>query len=150
MIQRRLAADILKCSPRRIKFDENSLDEIKQAITKVDVRSLIKQGVIRREPITGQSNARLKTRKKQEAKGRRRGAGSRKGRATARMPGKDAWMSRIRTQRDLIFRLREREVISDETFRMLYRRTKGGFFRSERHLKLYCEEQNLFVKKDTK
>lgn len=146
MIQRRLAADILKCSPYRIRFDETRLDDIKEAITKVDVRGLIKEGVITKLKVVGHSNARRKARDRQTAKGRRRGAGSRKGTAGARAPRKEAWMSRIRVQRALLFRLRDRKKITDETFRMLYDRAKGGFFRSERHIKVYCEEQNLFLK----
>jgi len=144
MIQRRLAADILKCSPQRIRFDEERLDDIKEAITKTDVRSLIKQGVIVKLQINGISNARKKQRAKQLAKGRKRGAGSRKGRANARFNTKDAWISRVRIQRALLKRLRSREKISHETYRDLYRKVKGGFFRSERHVKIYCEENNLF------
>ena len=146
MIQKRLAADILKCSPQRIRFDETRLADIKEAITKVDVRSLIKEGVITKLQIAGQSNARKNQRAKQAAKGRRRGAGRRKGKANARFNEKDAWIQRIRIQRALLFRLRGRKKISDETFRLLYNRSKGGFFRSERHIKVYLEEQNLFIK----
>jgi large subunit ribosomal protein L19e len=146
MIQRRLAAQILKCSPHRIRFDTERLSDIKEAITNTDVQSLIKQGAITRLKIQGHSNARRKQRAKQVAKGRLRGHGKRKGRANARANTKDAWISRIRIQRALLFRLRERNKITDENFRALYNKAKGGFFRSERHVKIYCEEQNLFLK----
>lgn len=146
MIQRRLAASILDCSPERVWFDPSAIDQIREAITKADVRQLIKQGIISRNPIKGISNIRLKQRLKQKAKGRRTGAGSRRGLASARTPTKEAWVGRVRIQRALLFRLREREKIAPETFKLLYRRVKGGFFRSERHIKMYCEEQNLFTK----
>lgn len=144
MIQRRLAAQILKCSPQRIRFDETRLADIKEAITNADVRGLIKEGVISKLQVNGISNFRKNAAAKQHAKGRRRGAGSRKGRATARTPAKEAWMQRVRIQRALINRLRERGKVDHDTYRLLYSRVKGGFFRSERHIKIYCEEQNLF------
>ena len=46
--QKRLAAYILKCSPKKVKFDETKLEEIKEAITKADIRGLIAQGIIRK------------------------------------------------------------------------------------------------------
>lgn len=144
MIQRRLAATVFNCSPQKVRFDSSRLKDIKEAITKVDIRSLIKQGVIRRVPETGQSNGRLKARAKQYAKGRRRGKGSRKGGAKARNPPKAAWIIRIRTQRALLHRMRDGDKITNESYRSLYMKAKGGFFRSQRHIKLYCEEQKLF------
>ncbi|MEK6822740.1 MAG: 50S ribosomal protein L19e [Nanoarchaeota archaeon] len=146
MIQRRLAATIFKCSPQRVRFDETRLADIKEAITKADVRGLIKEGIITRLPVHGNANTRKNVRAKQNAKGRRRGAGSRKGKANARMPEKQVWMARIRVQRALLNRLRDRQKIADDTFRDLYMKAKGGFFRSERHIKVYLEEQNLFTK----
>ena len=47
-VQRRLAAQILKCGENRIKFDPDSLEDIKEAITKTDIRSLINNGLISR------------------------------------------------------------------------------------------------------
>ena len=33
--------------------------------------------------------------------------------------------------------------ISDEVYKDLYRKSKGGFFRSKRHIKLYLTEHKL-------
>ena len=144
MLQKRLAADIFKCSPQRVRFDQNYMKEISEAITRADVRSLISQGVITRLPVGGISNGRAKQSMKQRAKGRMRGAGTRKGTAAAR--SSVGWVQRVRVQRELLRRLRERKSISDENFKQLYAKVKGGFFRSVRHIKLYCEEQNIFMK----
>jgi large subunit ribosomal protein L19e len=144
MLQKRLAADIFKCSPQRVRFDTEHMKEIGEAITRADVRSLISQGIITRLPKGGISNGRRKAVMKQLAKGRRRGLGSRKGRSNARQSLD--WTMRVRVQRDLLHRLRERKKVSDENYKMLYNKVKGGFFRSEHHIKLYCEEQNLFIK----
>lgn len=146
MLQKRLAAAIFKCSPQRVRFSTEHQKEISEAITRADVRTLISQGIITRLAVGGISNGRRKLVMKQLAKGRRRGAGSRKGRANARQAGGQDWTTRVRVQRDLLHRLRDREKISDENYKMLYGKIKGGFFRSERHMKLYMEEQNLFIK----
>ena len=147
ILQKRLAGKILKCSPYRVWVNPAMLDEVKGAITRFDVRRLIAQGVIIRESLYGGSKVRTRLRQIQKSKGRRRGIGSRKGTANARTPRKEAWMARIRAQRDLLKRMRDSGTITKSTFYSIYKKAKGGFFRSTRHIKLYLGEQNLFVKK---
>jgi large subunit ribosomal protein L19e len=136
MLQKRLAGKLLNCSPQRVKLDFTKLDEIKAAITKVDVRRLISQGLITKETMYGGSKVRARARQVQR----------RKGPAGARTDRKDTWVSQIRAQRDLIKRLRDNKKITQETYTDLYAKSKGGFFRSTRHIKVYSEEQNLFLK----
>jgi len=145
-VQRRLAADLFKRSPSRVWFDEERLEDIKEAITKQDIKGLIIQGVIRLRPANFTSKGKVRARKGQKAKGLRKGLGSRRGRATARLPGKDAWMAKIRSQREFLKKLREKNHITKTEYRKLYLRAKGGFFRSTRHIKLYCEENGIFHK----
>ncbi len=145
-IQKKLASQILKCSKNRIWFDPTSLDEIKEAITKVDVRSLINQGTIKRKPIIGISKFRARKRKEQRKKGRQKGHGSRKGKKTARLPKKKAWIGKIRIQRIFLRSLRDKKLIDVATYRSLYRKCSGGFFRSKRHIKVYIEEHELIKK----
>ena len=145
-IQKKLASQILKCSKKRIWFDPTSLEEIKEAITKVDVRLLINKGIIKRKPITGVSKFRARKRKEQRKKGRQKGFGSRKGKRTTRLPKKDDWIGKIRTQRAFLKSLREKKLISVATYRILYRKCSGGFFRSKRHIKLYIDEHELIKK----
>ena len=59
-IQKRLAAQILKCGPGRVWFDSNNLDEIKESITKLDLKNLIRQGIIKRKPAVGVSKVRAR------------------------------------------------------------------------------------------
>jgi large subunit ribosomal protein L19e len=146
-VQRRLAAQLLKCSPKRVEFDPGRLDEIKEAITKVDLKGLINDSVIRKNPARGVSRGRARSTLVQRRKGRRTGQGSRKGKATARLGRKKRWVATIRAQRELIAGLKEKGTVSPDTYRALYRKSKGGFFRSRRHIKLYIEENNLFIKK---
>ena len=147
MLQKRLAAKLLKCSPTRVWVDPTRLDDVKGAITKFDVRRLISQGVISKDPLYGGSKVRARARQVQRSRGRRRGIGSRKGPAGARTPKKQAWMSQIRAQRDLIKRLRDHDLVTQQTYVQIYNKAKGGFFRSTRHIKIYLEEQGLFLKK---
>jgi large subunit ribosomal protein L19e len=147
-IQKRLASKILSASHKRIKFDNQRLADIKEAITKVDVKQLINEGAITRIQKRGVSRARARKIKTQKSKGRRSGAGSRKGVETSRLPSKKLWMATIRSQRNFIRELKEKTLISNGTFRSLYRKTKGGFFRSTRHIKIYLEDNKLFTPQD--
>ena len=142
-IQKRLAARILKCSENDIWLDPNRLEEIKEAITKVDLRSLIKDSAIMAKRITGISNFRAKKKRLQKSKGRQRGAGSIKGGKNARLRGKTAWMGRIRVQRGFLKNLRDKKAIDLKSYRSLYMKSKGGFFRSKRHLKMFMQEHGI-------
>lgn len=143
-LQKRLAASLLRCSPKRIVFDCEQLPTIKDGITKGDIRSLIKQGAIRVVQKKGISRHRAKERQKQRKKGRQRGYGSRKGSKNARASKKEQWMNRVRLQRAFLKGLRDKNNITIDAYHILYRKVKGGFFRSLRHAKLYMEENKLF------
>ena len=49
--KKRIAAKILKCSPKRVKLDPSRDDEIKESVTKADLRSLIKDKAIKKEKV---------------------------------------------------------------------------------------------------
>ncbi len=142
-IQKRLAGSISKRSPKKVKLDPARIDDIKEAITRADVRALIHDGAIRLEQDTGISRGRAKKADNQKAKGRRRGQGSRKGAATARLQSKRTWMNKVRLQRSFLKELKSNGKIPTETFTDLYMKSKGGFFRSLRHMKLYLTEHKL-------
>ena len=141
--QKRLAARIFKSSPGKVSFDPEKLSEIKEAITKQDVKTLISDGIIKRVRSNQQSRVRTRLRALQRSKGRQRGPGSRKGRASARLSRKSKWIARIRLQRAFLRGLKESKSISQSAYRDLYMKSKGGFFRSRRHLELYLTERGL-------
>lgn len=145
--QRRLAADVMKCSPKRVWFDPARLDEIKEGITKFDIRNLIKDGAIFEKPVQPTSRSGARRRLIQKRKGRLKGPSSRKGKKTARLPKKENWMKKIRLMREFLRELRDKGIITKKDYRMLYLKAKGGFFRSKRHIKLYIEERGLAKKK---
>ena len=142
-VQRRLAARLLDCGENRVRFEETRISDIKEAITASDLRALVKEGAVYAAPIRGVSRGRARKIRVQKIKGRRKGHGSRKGPATARTIRKVTWMNKIRAQRKVLSELREEGHIDTETFTAMYRKAKGGFFRSKRHLRLYIEEQGL-------
>ncbi len=149
-VQKRLASRLLKAGYNKVKFDPERLSDIKEAITSSDLRTLIKEGAVVKEKPKGVSKSRSRKVKEQKKKGRRKGHGSRKGKATARTEKKETWINRIRAQRKLLSSLKEQQKISKETYTLFYRKAKGGFFRSKRHLLLYLEEQNLIQKSKDK
>jgi large subunit ribosomal protein L19e len=132
--QRRMASELLKCGEGRIWMDPASTEELADAVTRSDIRSAIKAGVIRRRPIKGTSRGRARRHAAEVAKGRHSGPGSRRGSPKARVSKKERWMRRIRAQRDLLQELRAKREITPKVYREFYRRTKGGMFRSRAHL----------------
>lgn len=144
--QKRLAASILKKSSKKIQLDVTRLDEVKEAITKADIKSLIKDKAIKAKKTVGSSRARARKIAVQKSKGRRRGAGSVKSGTKARVSKKRQWINHIRSQREFLQTLRDKEVIEKAVYRSLYLKSKGGFFRSKRHMKMYMEEKGLIKK----
>ena len=142
-IQKKLAAKIFKGSIKRVRFDEGRLSEIKEAITKYDIKALIADHAITQIPKRGVSRGRARDAHVQKTKGRHRGQGSRKGKKTARSPAKRNWINKIRLMRVFLSELKEKGLITNATFRELYLKSKGGFFRSRRHLKIYITENKL-------
>ena len=132
--QRRMAADLLKCGEGRVWIDPASQEELADAVTRSDVRSAIKAGVIRRRRVLGTSRARARRHDRELARGRHAGAGSRRGTPSARVSRKERWMRRIRAQRTLLRELRDGKRISPTVYRAFFRRAKGGMFRSRAHL----------------
>jgi len=146
-LQKRLASSVLKGSKKRVRFEPEVLDEIKEGLTKDDVRGMIKRGLIRIIQKKGVSRVRAKKRVKQKVKGLRKGPGKRKGTKNARTPQKEVWMRKIRLQRNFLKELYDKEYLTPQNYRKLYMKAKGGFFRSKRHIKLYIEDNNLALKK---
>ena len=142
-VQKRLAASLFKCSSSRVWFDEDRLSDIKESITKQDIKGLISEGAIRLKPMKSISRGRARQKKRQKSKGLQKGSGSRRGGLKARTPKKKAWMAKIRVQRSFLKELREKGIITRSNYQELYLKSKGGFFRSKRHVKLYIDEHKL-------
>jgi len=141
--QKRMAAQILKCGENRVYFDPYLIEDIRMAITREDIRNLIKEGVILKKYEIGISKHRKNVRHERKLKGRARGLGKRKGKKTARTPKKQAWMKKIRPQRKELKKLRDRKLITTATYRKLYKNAKGGMFHSVAQMHRHIKEKEL-------
>ena len=144
--QKNMARSLFKVGYKRIKFDSEKLSEIKEAITKKDIKGLVNKNIIKILAKRGISRARARKILLQKRKGRRKGIGSRKGTANARLNSKRDWINKIRVLRRFIKNLKDKSLINNKDYKELYLKAKGGFFRSERHLKTYINERSIIVK----
>lgn len=138
-LQKRLAAEVLKVGVSKVWLDPTKKKEIEDAITKADIRKLIKKGYIK--------VLKERVEKPKEKRKRRRGPGSRKGAKHSILPKKRKWISTVRPLRRMLKELRKKGEIDKQTYRKLYLLVKGGMFRSRAHLKIYLEQRGLIKKK---
>ncbi|MHA2009356.1 MAG: 50S ribosomal protein L19e [Promethearchaeota archaeon] len=141
--QKRMAAEILKCGENRVYFDPYLIEDISLAITREDIRNLIKQGVIQKKYKKGNSKYRKNLHHERKRKGRARGLGKRKGTKHARTPKKRVWIMKIRPIRRELKKLRNRKLITTTNYRKLYKNAKGGMFNSVAQLNRYIKEREL-------
>jgi len=142
--QKRMAADILGVGVSRVRFVINSKEdeeELETAITRDDVKRLIKMGIIVVVPEKSNSRGRWRELKEKRSKGRRRGQGRRKGKAGARLDRKRDWINRIRKMRRYLKYLRDKGIISKRMYRRYYRLAKGGAFSNLSALKMHLEKE---------
>jgi len=142
-MQRRLAASILGVGESRIWIDPSRLEDVSAAITRDEVKRLIKEGVIRVEQVHSPSRGRWRERHKARKKGRHRGHGRRKGVASARRDPKEEWMHRIRKIRRYLRYLRDHGILDRSTYRKLYRWAKGGMFPTFASLQRWLQEHGF-------
>ncbi len=141
--QRRLAASVLDVGVNRVWIDPEGAEEVEAAITRQEIRKLVNDGIIKALPFGKSSRGRARDRMAQKRAKRRRGPGRRKGAKYSVVSRKDRWMSRIRSQRKRLRSLRDRRVITVNTYRSLYMKAKGGEFRTIAELERYITEHNL-------
>jgi len=124
-------------------MDPEFEDEISLAITRDDIRRLVDEGAIQKKPIRGVSRGRARYNLRQKRKGQRSGPGTKKGKASSKLSGKDRWMMKIRPMRKELHKLREEGKISPKVYRELYLKAKGNAFRNTAHLRTHITERRL-------
>lgn len=142
--QKRIASQILKSGVSRIRVKQSK--EVDEALTRDDIRSLIRKGYIWKEQKKGTSKFNAKRKVKQKKRGRMNSYGSRKGTRGARKPHKDAWIETVRPLRRLLRELRDSEKIEKSNYRKIYLMIKGGSFRSKNHLLYYLKDHEMLKK----
>jgi len=137
--KKRLVSRIVGVGMHRIKFDSDRLDDIADAITRDNIRSLLTANTIKIKPIVGTSRGRAKTKRIQKKK---RGAtqGSKKGKKGARSNRKENHMIKVRALRYRLKIAKDRKEITNPEFWGLYKMIRGNTVRNSAHLRSLIEE----------
>ncbi len=124
--KKELAAKALRVGKGRIVFNEEGLTEIKEAITKQDIKDLYSEGIISIKPVKGRKK--IKKRKTQ------RGPGKIKKKINQR---KQKYVKITRKLREYVHRLKEQSIIENELYKELRKKIRMRFFKSKANLKEY-------------
>ena len=141
--QRLLSSRLLKCGIHRIWMNPDQLSDISLALTADDVKKLIADGTIRKKQKLGTSRGRTRTRNEKIKRNQMKGSGNRKGPKKAGNPRKEQWINRIRPQRRYLKALRDKGMLEKNDYRKIYKKAKGGQYRSVSYLRNQLEEGNL-------
>ena len=135
-----LVARMYKVGVNRVHFDSDHLDDIADAITRDNIRSLFTANTIRIEPIKGASRGRAKIKKIQKKK---RGVkqGSKKGRKGARVGKKEVYVTKVRSLRYRLKIAKDRKEITNTEFWDLYKKIGGNTVRNIAHLRMLIDEK---------
>ena len=149
---RRMASQILKAGESRIKYDPSKLADIEKAVTKDDVRALIKQKAVKVEQKKGVSRALGRMHDEERRQGRAHKFSRRRGTHSARAGGKKKlWIARIRAQRDLIKNLKTKGMfVSNAAYRETYLKVKGGAFPDKTRVLMFLNEKGYIKPKAKK
>jgi large subunit ribosomal protein L19e len=137
--KRELAARTLGVGANRIKFEPEFIEDVLDAITRGDIRSLVTARTIYIAKKKGTSRGRTRARHLKTRK-HGRGPGSKKGRKTARQGKKQIWVKKVRAMRRHIKILKNRNDISNKAYWSLYTKINGGHVRSLSHLRELVKE----------
>ncbi len=139
--QRRLAAEILKVGQNRLWVDPERIEDVETAITRDEIRKLIHEKAIQPRPTSGVSRSRARILHLKKRKGLRRGPGKK---SKSRTSKKDIWMKKIRALRRRLRELKEKRIITENTYRQFYRMASSGVFESIAELERRIKSSNLW------
>ncbi len=137
--KKRLAARVVGVGVHRIKFDTDHLDDIADAITRENIRSLFTANTIRIKSFTGTSKGRAHAKKAQKNK-RGTTQGAKKGKKGARVGKKEVYVAKVRALRRLLKIAKDRKDLTNPEFWTLYKKVGGNTVRNKAHLRTLMEE----------
>jgi|TARA_Y100000310_G_C20620894_1_gene783218 large subunit ribosomal protein L19e len=127
--KKELASRTLLVGKERIVFLKSRLNEIKEAITKQDIKDLKSEGAIIVKEIKG--------RKKNQSSSKKRGPGKIKKNVSRR---KQDYVIMTRKLRACVSEMKKTGKISNEDFQDIRKKIRNKTFRSKAHLKEYVKE----------
>ena len=137
--KKRLVARVTGVGVHRVKFDDDHLDDVADAITRANIRSLITANTIKIKSITGTSKGRSHAKKAQRNK-RGTTQGSKQGRKGARVGKKQVYVAKIRALRRLLKIAKDRNELTNPEFWTLYKKVGGNTVRNKAHLRTLIED----------
>jgi large subunit ribosomal protein L19e len=137
--KKRLAARVTGVGVHRIRFDTDHLDDVADAITRENIRSLITANTIRIKSFTGTSKGRAHAKKAQKNK-RGTTQGAKKGRKGARVGKKEVYVAKVRALRRLLKIAKDRKDLTNPEFWILYKKVGGNTVRNKAHLRTLMDE----------
>jgi len=129
--QKRMAAYILKVGTNKVYFDPDRLQDIKEAVTKQDIQSLIQDKAIKKKPIIGNKHRAHHKKLERKKRGRRKRVG--KVRKLTENRKKD-YMARIRKIRKYLKATKSR--IGKEEYARIKRLLRSGQIKNVKELKI--------------
>ncbi|MCK4319504.1 50S ribosomal protein L19e [Candidatus Micrarchaeota archaeon] len=131
---KRLAADILKIGVNKVRIKTEDEGKVMDALTRDDVRNLIKDGSVFGLERRGVSRIKEKSKKRR---------GRRKGKKYSRKGKKELWMEKVRAQRKHLRELLGEGKLDLASKRNLYLKIKGGMFKSKAALDRYLSDNKI-------
>lgn len=144
---RRIASELLNIGENRVKIKPTEIKKVEEALTREDIRALIKDGIVYAERKKGVSRIRARIKSNKKKSGRARGRGSRKGRKYSKIKQKVAWIRRVRAQRSLLRGLKFENKLKEGSYRSAYMMVKGGAFKSKASLLSHLRDSGLLREK---
>jgi large subunit ribosomal protein L19e len=143
---RRIASQLLGVGENKVRIKRGEVKRAAEALTRDDVRGLIRDGAVFSAVVRGVSRARARVRARQRKKGRRRGTGKRKGTKYSKVSRKKNWMARVRAQRDYLNGLFLEKRIDRKTRKHIYLMIKGKAFKGRGAVMAYLKSNKLLRK----